>query len=65
MSAEKWQEYQQEINQFRERARMWFLSVGSSSQEIALLLQQLDQIGTQLDVFQQPDVVICLYNLTK
>ncbi|HHP7229423.1 MAG TPA: glycosyltransferase family 39 protein [Xenococcaceae cyanobacterium] len=64
MSPEKWQQYQQAIDQFRGQSRVWFLLARSSSEERQLLLQKLERIGTQLAVFQQPDVVICLYDLS-
>ena len=65
MSEAKWQQYQQVIAQFQGQPRVWFLLARTRTKERALLLEKLDQIGTQLDVFQQPDVVISLYNLAN
>lgn len=55
--------FQNEVSQLQEKERVWFLLSARSLIIQNALLMELKQMGRQLDVYQQPDALGCLYNL--
>ncbi|NER80570.1 MAG: hypothetical protein F6K42_13550 [Leptolyngbya sp. SIO1D8] len=54
---------QQALDPLQEKARVWFLVSASSEIQQQALLAELSQMGQQLDLYQQPDAMTCLYTL--
>ncbi|WP_017325455.1 glycosyltransferase family 39 protein [Synechococcus sp. PCC 7336] len=57
--------YRQDIAQFRDRDRVWFLIARKSEATQAALLAELDRFGSRRDAFAQPDVLACLYDFSS
>lgn len=59
---EKGEQYQQEIEQLRDRRRAWFLFKSINSEEKSLL-SYLNQVGQQIDFVRQQGALVYLYDL--
>ena len=57
-------EFWQEVAQFQGQERMWFLLSTRADIVQNALLEHLDQVGRQLDVYRQTDAMACLYDLS-
>ena len=63
-AAQNWQELKADIEPLRGKSRVWFVLRAEESEEAAIL-EYLNQIGQEIDVFKQTGASAHLYNLGK
>ena len=63
-AAQNWQELKADIEPLRGKSRVWFVLRAEESEEAAIL-EYLNQIGQEIDVFKQPGASAHLHDLSK
>lgn len=63
ISSAEWERYQQEFEPFRGENRVWIIFRVDDS-EAETLLSYLNQIGRQVDIYQQKGAFVCLYDFS-
>lgn len=63
-ATQNWQELRTDIEPLRGKSRVWFVLRAEESEEAAIL-EYLNKIGQEIDVFKQPGASAHLYNLSK
>ncbi len=61
---EKWQRYQQEIDQLRNYSRVWLL-YRADNENREQFSEYLNQLGQQLDFFEQPGAFVFLFDFAQ
>jgi len=60
---DEWARYTDELDQLKERGRVWILFSHYREDEKKLFIDYLNRIGKQVDYYRQPGAVVYLYNL--
>lgn len=64
VSEESLVKFKQEIAEFRDKNRVWFLFSGAKDEEEKAFLDYLNPIGKKLDLFRRVGAVVYLYDLS-
>ncbi len=63
-ATQNWQELRTDIEPLRGKSRVWFVLRAEESEEAAIL-EYLNKIGQEIDVFKQPGASAHLYDISK